>query len=383
MADYSNVIEVIRGLYGQEGVVPLHAPVFQGNEKKYLCDCVDSTFVSSVGEYVTRFEEMMAQYTGAKRAVAVVNGTNGLHLALRAVGVEPDTEVITQSLTFVATTNAIHYEKAHPVFVDVDCDTMGLSPQSLKRFLEGEAETRNGQCFNRQSGRRIGAILPMHTFGHPVRIEELADIAREWKIPLVEDAAESVGSFVNGIHTGLHGVCAVLSFNGNKTITTGGGGMIITNKTDLADKLKHLSTTAKVPHSWEFYHDAVGFNYRMPNINAALGCAQMERLSDILRNKRETAGFYSEALKNLSGIEFFSERAGTTANYWLNAVLLPDPESRDHFLQQTNAAGIQTRPIWVLQQKLPMNAHCQVFEDKNALWLEERVVNIPSGVRGS
>ncbi|AHC16491.1 LegC family aminotransferase [Salinispira pacifica] len=379
-ANTDAVIDVIRGRHGKSGFIPLHAPVFLGNEKKYLNECIDSTFVSSVGKYVDRFEEMVAEFTGARKAVAVVNGTNGLHLALRLVGVEVGDEVITQALTFVATTNAIHYAHAHPVFVDVDRDTMGMSPESLEEFLAAQCIRQDGFVKNKTTGRKVSAVMPMHTFGHPARITEIVGICKEWGIPVVEDAAESLGSYDNGQHTGTFGEVAVFSFNGNKTITTGGGGMIVTNNEELGNTAKHLSTTAKVPSSWEFFHDDIGYNYRLPNLNAALGCAQMEKLPEILKNKKETAEYYRQNLSELKGLEFFSPRQGVAVNNWLNAVVLESKNERDRFLKITNEAGIQTRPIWVLQNKLPMNSAAQADNLENSLWLEDRVVNIPSSV---
>ncbi len=376
---YEKIVSFIRTQYGT-GFIPLHVPVFQGNEKKYLNECIDSTFVSSVGKYVDRFEAEMAAFTGAKRAVAVVNGTNALQVALRLVGVEPSTEVITQPLTFVATCNAIKYLYADPVFIDVDNETLGMSSKSVVHFLEEYGEKRGSKTWNKVTGKRISAILPMHTFGHPARINEIVEIASDWNIPVVEDAAESVGSYVNGIHTGLFGQVGVLSFNGNKTITTGGGGMIITNDEALGKQAKYLTTTAKVPHEWEFFHDELGYNFRMPNINAALGCAQMEKLPQILENKRKTAEEYSDFFDTVSNIEFLHEREGTISNYWLNAVILEDREKRDNFLQYTNKESVMTRPIWTLMNKLPMYKDCLCGPLSNAYWLEDRIVNIPSSV---
>lgn len=376
---FTEVINFIKQLYSQERVL-LHEPVFIGNEKKYLNECIDSTFVSSVGKFVDKFENDMALYTGAKRAIAAVNGTNALMAVLRVVGVEPHTEVITQPLSFVATCNAVRYLHADPVFVDVDTDTMGLSPESLEHFLNTHAEKRKDGVWNKTTEKKITACLPMHTFGHPVRIEEVVEICDRWNIPVVEDAAESVGSYVGKAHTGLFGTVGVLSFNGNKTITTGGGGMIITNNEDIGSHLKHLTTTAKVPHKWEFFHDEVGYNFRMPNINAALGCAQLEQLDTLLENKRKTSEAYKRFFRNMDNVDFFEEREGTRSNYWLNAVVLLDRSKRDKFLEETNSNGVMTRPIWNLMYKLPMYKDCFRIETPNAKWLEERVVNIPSGV---
>jgi len=361
---YENVIAFIQKAYDTTEFIPLHAPVFFGNEKKYLNDCIDSTFVSSVGKYVDKFEQMVAEYTGAKYAIATVNGTAALHIALKLAGVDENSEVITQPLTFIATCNAISYCNATPVFVDVDKDTMGLSPESLSVFLQVETQQKNGVCYNRTTGKKIAAVVPMHTFGHPCRIDELAKICNEHNIVLVEDAAESLGSYYNNQHTGTFGKISVFSFNGNKTITTGGGGMIVTNDEAIARHAKHLTTTAKVHHEYEYIHDETGYNYRLPNINAALGCAQMEKLSIIL----EDMNFVTEAEK-------------TRANYWLNAVVLKSREQRDLFLKETNSSGVMTRPVWSLMNKLNMYKNCQTGDLSIAQWLEDRVVNIPGSVR--
>lgn len=381
MMDYNQVISFIKDVYGTEGFVPLSVPKFIGNEKKYLEECIDTTFVSSVGKFVDRFEEMVAEYTGAKKAVVCVSGTNALHMAMMLVGVERDDEVLTQALTFIATCNAISYIGAHPVFIDVDKDTMGLSPKSVKVWLEANAEIKNNACYNKNTGRRIKCCVPMHTFGHPVHIEELVEVCKEWHIELVEDAAESIGSFYKGKHTGTFGKVGAISFNGNKTITTGGGGMLLFMDEELGQLAKHLTTQAKVPHRWEFVHDHIGYNYRMPNINAAIGCAQMEHLEEFVLNKRETAAKYAEFFQNIKDIEFFTEPADCRANYWLNAVILKDKEAQLEFLQQTNDNGVMTRPIWELMNRLPMFEHCQNDGLKNTIWFADRVVNIPSSVR--
>ena len=377
---YQNVITFIKELYGQENV-PLSVPKFIGNEKKYLEECIDTTFVSSVGQFVDRFEKDMAAYTGAKRAVVCVSGTNALHMAMMLAGVERDDEVLTQALTFIATCNAISYIGAHPVFLDVDKTTMGLSPDAVKEWLTKNAEMKNGQCYDKQTGRRVKACVPMHTFGHPVRIEELAAVCAEWHIELVEDAAESIGSKYKGIHTGLFGKVGALSFNGNKTITTGGGGMLLFMDEELGALAKHLTTQAKVPHRWEFRHDHIGYNYRMPNINAALGCAQLEHLDEYIADKRETAKAYAEYFKGKDGITFFTEPENAFSNYWLNVVILPDHERQLAFLQETNDNGVMTRPIWELMTRLPMFEHCQHDSLENTVWFADRVVNIPSSVR--
>ena len=375
------VLNFIKSLYSGKEQVLLHEPVFLGNEKQYLCECIDSTFVSSVGKYVDKFEADIASFTGAAKAVAAVNGTNAIQVALRLAGVDRDCDVITQPMTFIATCNAVSYLGAKNVFVDVDRDTMGMSSKSLESFLEKYGEQKEGFIYNQATGRRIGAIVPMHTFGHPCRIKEIVEIADKWGIPVMEDAAESLGSYVDGVHTGLFGKLGVLSFNGNKTITTGGGGVIVTNETELAAKAKYLTTTAKVPHKWEFFHDELGYNYRMPNINAALGCAQLEKLDFILNNKRETAEKYNNFFETHEEISFVKEREGTVANYWLNCVIMKDRKERDAFLEYTNSNNVMTRPIWTLMYRLPMYEDCFKIETPNAEWLEERVVNIPSSVR--
>lgn len=376
---YSETIEFIKSLYPEYAEsVPLHAPVFLGNEKKYLNECIDTTFVSSVGKFVDQMEEKVAAFTGAARAAVCVNGTNALYLSLVLSGVEQGDEVITQPLTFIATANAISYCNAYPVFCDVDEETMGLSPSAVRNWLEKNAEIRNGKCFNKNNGRKISAVVPMHTFGHPVKLDEFVTLCDEWKLSLVEDAAESIGSFYKGKHTGLFGKVAALSFNGNKTITTGGGGMLLFTDKELGEKAKHITTQAKIPHRWEFKHDAIGYNYRMPNINAALGCAQMENIEKILENKRKTALAYKEFFAG-TDITFFNEPDGCKSNYWLNAILLPDRKSQLEFLEETNDNHVQTRPIWELMNRLEMFKNCEHDDLKNAIMFADRVVNIPSG----
>ena len=378
---YEKTIGFIKELYGNQEFTPLSVPKFIGNEKKYLNECIDTTFVSSVGKFVDRFENDMAAYTGAKKAVVCVSGTNALHMAMMLVGVERGDEVLTQALTFIATCNAISYIGAHPVFIDVDKSTMGLSPDALKSWLEKNAEIRNGQCYNKHTGHRVKACVPMHTFGHPVRIDEIANICAENHIELVEDAAESIGSKYKGIHTGLFGKIGALSFNGNKTITTGGGGMLLFMDEELGTLAKHLTTQAKVPHRWEFKHDHIGYNYRMPNINAALGCAQLEHLDEFIADKRATAAAYAEYFKHMDDIDFFVEPENSFSNYWLNVVTLRDRDAQQAFLQETNDNGVMTRPIWELMTRLPMFEHCEHDGLKNTVWFADRVVNIPSSVR--
>ena len=381
MADFSKTIEFIKSVYGNQEFTPLSVPVFAGNEKKYLTECIDTTFVSSVGKFVDRFEEEIAKYTGAKKAVVCVSGTNALHMCLMLVGVERDDEVLTQALTFVATCNALSYIGAHPVFIDVDRSTMGLSPDSMKEWLVKNAEIRDGECFNKNTGRRVKACVPMHTFGHPVRIEEIADLCAEYHIELVEDAAESIGSKYKAKHTGTFGKVGAISFNGNKTITTGGGGMMLFQDEKLGKYAKHITTQAKIPHRWEFRHDHIGYNYRMPNINAALGCAQLENLDKYVESKRKVAAEYAAYFKNVPDIEFFVDSPDTFSNYWLNAVILKDKEAQLEFLEQTNDNGVMTRPIWELMNRLPMFEKCENDGLKNTIWFADRVVNIPSSVR--
>ena len=378
---FKEVVDFVKKWYNTDEFLPLHAPSFNGNEKKYLNECIDSTFVSSVGKFVTEAEEKFAQFVGAKYAVAVVNGTSALHLALRVAGVQKDDEVITQPLTFVATCNAISYLNAFPVFVDVDKETLGLSAVALDKFLEENAEVRNGVCYNKTSGRRISACLPMHTFGHPVNLDEIKKVCNTYNITLVEDAAESVGTYYKGKHTGNVGLVSAFSFNGNKTITCGGGGMIVTNDETIAKHAKHLSTVAKTPHPYEFFHDEIGYNYRMPNINAALLVAQLEQLNDVLENKRETAEAYKSFFENIEGLEFVIEPQDAKSNYWLNAITLTDKETRDEFLKYTNSNGVMTRPAWILMNELPGFKDCQVGEIPNSRDLADRLVNIPSSVK--
>ena len=378
---FSDIVSFIHSLFGTDEFVPLHAPLFIGNEKKYLAECIDTTFVSSVGKFVDRFEELVACYTGSKRAVVCVSGTNALHMGMLLVGVERDDEVLTQALTFIATCNAISYIGAHPVFLDVDRDTLGLSPLAVKRWLSGHAEVRNGQCYNKKTGHRIKACVPMHTFGHPMKIDELSAVCNEYHIELVEDAAESIGSFYKGRHTGTFGRVGAISFNGNKTITTGGGGMLLFQDEELGRLAKHLTTQAKVPHRWAFVHDHIGYNYRMPNINAALGCAQMENLDRYVSNKRETAERYREFFSRIPDVEFVVEPANSRSNYWLNAVLLKDRRAQQSFLEYTNDHGVMTRPVWELMNRLEMFRGCETDGLENTVWLEERIVNIPSSVR--
>lgn len=381
MSKYNKVIDFIHDLYGGQDFVPLAVPVFIGNEKKYLNQCIDSTFVSSVGEFVDRFEKDVVNYTGCKRAVVVVSGTNALHMAMLLSGVENNDEVLTQALTFIATCNALSYIGAHPVFIDVDLDTMGLSPSAMRTWLENNTEFKNGYSYNKHTGRRVKACVPMHTFGHPVHLDELVEVCKEYNITLVEDAAESIGSLYKGKHTGTFGTIGALSFNGNKTITTGGGGMMLFNDMELGALGKHLTTQAKIPHRWEFRHDHIGYNYRMPNINAALGCAQLEHIEEYVANKRETAKAYEVFFKDIPDVDFFVEPQNSRSNYWLNAVIMKDKAAQLDFLQSTNDQGIMTRPIWELMNRLTMFKNCEHDSLKNTLYFADRVVNIPSSVR--
>jgi aminotransferase in exopolysaccharide biosynthesis len=368
---FDALIRFIREQYRRDDLIPLHAPVFAGHERDYVIDTINSTFVSSVGAYVDRFERDMAAYTGSPRAVAAVNGTAALHVALQLAGVRPGDLVITQSLTFIATCNAITYCSAEPVFVDVDRRTLGLSPTALEAWLTCSAQIDDdGLCRAKVDGKVIRACVPMHTFGHPMELDELIEVCTRWGIALVEDAAESLGSFYKGRHTGTFGQLGVLSFNGNKIITTGGGGMILAGEA-LGARAKHLTTTAKQPHAHEYVHDEVGYNYRLPNLNAALGCAQLEQLERFIANKRELAARYAEHLKG-SDLQFVLEPAGCRSNYWLNTVICDSREQRDALLKATNDSGVMTRPI--------IYSHCRRGELANAEWLEARVVNLPSSV---
>ncbi|MEX1211414.1 MAG: LegC family aminotransferase [Balneolaceae bacterium] len=380
MDNINSFIEFVQDQYKTTDFIPLHEPRFVGNEKKYVMDTIDSTFVSSVGAYVDKFEEMLADISQTKRTVAVVNGTAALQVALRLVGVQKEHEVLTQALTFVATANAIAYQGAKPVFLDVDLDTMGLSPDAVKDFLEEFGELRDDGCYNKSTGNKIAACLPMHTFGFPVHLQELVDICKKWDIPIVEDAAESIGSIYHGKPTGSFGKFGIYSFNGNKVVTAGGGGAIVTDDESAGRFAKHLTTTAKKPHKYNYAHDHLGYNYRMPNLNAALICAQLEQLDHFIENKRVLANKYYSFFKE-QGVKFRTETPNTKANYWLMCVELESRKERDQFLEDTNAKEVMTRPIWQLMYKLKMYSDCYRDEQKNAEFLEERIVNIPSSVR--
>ncbi len=447
LTDFQPIIEFIRSLYPGKETIPLHEPYFGGNEKKYLLDCIDSTYVSSVGKYVDQFEELIREFTGAKYAIATVNGTAALHVALQLAGVQRGDLVITQPLTFIATCNAISYCGAEPVFIDIDRKTLGLSADALEAWLaenavlaevEGELkcfylpqmDTNESSQMNTNTSleegagakadvrmaeqvansalssfftrpktsqhsfvpiydlsfvsihglKRISACIPMHTFGHPCEIDRVIDICGRYHIPVVEDSAESLGSYYKGQHTGTFGKLGILSFNGNKTITTGGGGMILTNDEDLGKLAKHITTTAKKPHPWDFEHDMIGYNYRLPNINAALGCAQMEELPGILEDKRETADKYESFFRGSSDIDFVAEPEHSVSNYWLNVILLDNLEEREEFLAQTNKNKVTTRPAWILMNHLGMYQNSIQDKLRVAEEIASRLVNLPSSV---
>lgn len=377
---FSNTVDFIRNTFNEpQKYIALHEPLFTGQERAYVIDAIDSTYVSSVGKYVDRFEEMMCEYTGAKYAVATVNGTAALHMSLLLAGVEKSDLVITQPLSFIATCNAISYIGASPLFIDIDKTTLSLSPDKLQDFLEYKTEQRSGNCIHKQSGKRIRACVPMHTFGHVGDIEKITELCSQYNIALVEDAAESIGSKYKGKHSGTFGLLGAFSFNGNKTITCGGGGAIVTNNEQLRKLGKHLTTQAKVPHPWNFVHDSIGYNYRMPNLNAALACAQMERLDEFVNAKRKLADQYS-AYFSTGDIKFFSEPPHSFSNYWLNAILLTDKEERDSFLKYMNDKSIMTRPVWALMNTLRMFEHDICEDISEAEWISDRLVNIPSSV---
>jgi aminotransferase in exopolysaccharide biosynthesis len=377
---YQKIVNRIKNLYPESDPVLLHCPEFLGNEKKYLAECIDTKYVSYVGRFVADMEDKIREITAAKHAVALVNGTAALHILLLAVGVKPGDEVITQSLSFAATAAAIVHAGGVPVFIDVERETLGMSPESLESFLRKNAEMKNGKCINKTTGRQIKVIIPMHTFGHPVRIDRIKELCNEFSLMLIEDTAESLGSFYQGKHTGTFGKAAILSFNGNKLVTTGGGGMVITDDEAVANRVRHLSTTAKRPHRWEFYHDEAGYNLRMPSLNAAIGLAQLEYFNTILLNKRETSRLYKQFFDSI-GVRFITEPPDAKSNYWLNAILFNNRSERDEFLEYSNDNGVQTRPAWTLLYKLPPYQGCQYMETPNAEYIEDRLVNIPSSVR--
>lgn len=383
---FQEIIDQIQGMYGPKDFISLHEPHFSGREREYVMQAIDSTFVSSVGEYVNSFEKQISEAAGTQYAVALVNGTAALHMALMLAGVERNDLVISQALTFIATCNAISYMGAEPVFVDVDQDSMGMSPAALLEWLDTNAVVKEDaegikRAYHNASGRKLAAVVPMHTFGMPCRIDEIAAICQLYCIPLIEDAAESIGSRYKNQPTGSFGLLGTFSLNGNKTITCGGGGAIVTNDEALAKRGKHLTTQAKVPHAWEFAHDAIGYNYRMPNLNAAMACAQLEQLESFVINKRKTAAEYAAFFDGIPNIQFVKELEGAYANYWLNAILLSDKTERDSFLKRSNAMGVMTRPVWNLMNTLPMFRHCMTDHLSNSYELADRLVNIPSSVR--
>ncbi len=380
MSNYSDVIGFIKNQFNNKEFIPLHEPRFLGNEKKYVAETIDSTFVSSVGTYVDKFELMMSSISGTNKSIAVVNGTSALQVALRLAGVNAGDEVITQALTFIATINAIIYNGASPIFIDVDIDTMGLSPSAAEAFLEEYGELREGICYNKKTNRKIAACMPMHTFGFPVHLNDLIKVCNKWNIPIVEDAAEAIGSEYQSKPIGSFGKLGVFSFNGNKIVTSGGGGAIVTNDVELGVKAKHLTTTAKVPHPYEYVHDEIGYNYRMPNLNAALACAQLEQLSSFIEIKRTLANEYNSYFRS-NGINFRTELPQTKANYWLMCIELENKRERDSFLKETNENGVMTRPIWQLIFKSSLYSKFQKDQQLNAMYLEDRIVNIPSSVR--
>ena len=381
MGKLNESVNFIRELYATNAEIHLHEPQFSGNEKRYLNDVVDSTFVSSVGEYIGKFEDLVCSYTKSSAAVATVNGTSAIHVALHAAGIGAGDLVVTQSFSFVATCNAIRMTGADPIFVDINREGLGLCSKSLEAFLEKKAWINDlGECRLRDDGRRIRAVVPMHTFGHPVQIDEIIEICNRWNLILVEDASESLGSFYKGKHTGTFGLFGALSFNGNKIVTTGGGGMVLCNDTKSGKRIKHLTTTAKVPHPFEYFHDEFGFNYRMPNVNAALGCAQLEKLHFYLEAKRNLAIRYRDFYSG-SDFAFLDEPVHANSNFWLNAVICADKKLRDEFLSITNREGISTRPVWMPLHKLPMYKDCIRGNLSVTEFMEERVVNLPSTPR--
>jgi perosamine synthetase len=380
----TDVLAAVRDVVGEpSALVPLHEPQFGGREWDYIKDCLDTGWVSTVGSYVDRFERQLREVTGVPFAVATVNGTAALHMCLLLAGVRPGDEVLMPTLTFVATANAVSYAAAVPHFVESELESLGVDADALNRYLTETAELRDGTCHNRQTGACIRALVVMHVFGHPCDLHALADVAARWHLVLVEDAAESLGSRHGGRHTGNVGRLAALSFNGNKVVTTGGGGAVLTADAELGRRAKHLTTTARTPHRWSFLHDEVGYNYRMPNLNAALGCAQLEQLAGFVERKRRLAQRYQQAFAKLEGAAFLPEPAGTQSNYWLNSVVL-DPshvEQRDTLLAALNDAGYMSRPIWTPMHRLPMYAACPRMPLPVAESLEARVVNLPSSAR--
>ena len=382
MKKAEEIISFIKTLYPDMNPVLLHCPQFLGKEKEYLAECIDTKFVSYVSHFVTDMEDHIKRITGAKYAVAMVNGTEALHMAIISAGINPGEEIITQALTFAATSAAIVHSGAVPVYIDVDKDTMGMSASALKNYLETNTEQKNGKCYNKKSGNVISACIPMHTFGHPCRIDEIASLCQEHNIILIEDSAESMGSVYKGRATGTFGRAGILSFNGNKCVTTGAGGMLITDDEAIAERAKYISTTAKRPSKWEFFHTEAGYNLRMPGTCAAIGAAQLEYFGRIIENKRETAALYQKFFAEI-GIECIREPENARSNYWLNAIVLKDKEEREEFLGYANSNGVQCRPVWTLMHKMPPYEKYERTALPNSEWLEDRIVNIPSSVRTS
>ena len=375
---HNKLVNLVQDIYQTKEFIPLHAPTFSGNEKEYVNNTLDSTFVSSVGMYVEQFEQQIEQFTGSAKAIATVNGTAALHTALYMAGVKSGDLVITQALTFVATCNALYHMGAEPVFVDVSNTSLGLCPKALEQYLNDNAVLNNdGLCEDKNTAQIYRAVVPMHTFGHPVELDELIAVCSNWSIALVEDAAESLGSYYKGKHTGTFGDFSAISFNGNKVITTGGGGIVLCKTIEDGLHTKHVTTTAKVPHPYEFFHDEAGFNYRLPNLNAALGCAQMEVLPKYLKQKRLLANHYADFF-NGTDFSFVNEPEYAQSNYWLNAIICPDSDSREIFIKETNAQGVMTRPIWKLMHRLPMFENAKRGDLSVSEWVEANLVNIPS-----
>ena len=380
--DLDSIVKMIKSALPQGKSIPLHEPYFGGNEWLYVKECLDTGWVSSVGKYVDLFEEKLAEFTGVKRAVAVANGTEALHICLKLVGVEQNDEVLIPALTFIATANAVVYCGGVPHFIDSESKTLGIDADKLRDYLKNIADIRNNECYNKITNRRIKAVVPMHTFGHPVDLDKLVAVCEEFYLDLVEDNAESLGSYYKGRHTGNWGKISAVSVNGTKVITTGGGGAILTNDMELGKLAKHITTQAKLPHKWEFRHDMIGYNYRMPNINAALGCAQLEQLPDFLAKKRQLAKRYQKLFSNIKGVDFVMEPEFSQSNYWLNAILLAPEhkEKRDELLALTHEQGILSRPVWDLLYTLPMFTDCPRMNCSSAESIAGRLINLPSSV---
>lgn len=374
------LVQKLKNFYPEQAFVPLHEPIFKGNELQYVTDCIETGWVSSVGSYVDSFEKNLAEFTGVKRAIAVVNGTAALHICLKLVGVMANDEVLIPALTFVATANAISYAGAIPHFVDVSRSTLGVDPIQLEKYLAQHTFQKDGKTFNKHTNRRISAIVPMHTFGHPVDMDKLVEVANFYHLKVVEDAAESLGSYYKDVHTGNFGNISTVSFNGNKIITTGGGGAILTNDEELGKRAKHITTTAKIPHPYEYIHDEIGFNYRMPNLNAALGCSQLEALPDFLNKKRKLASAYKELFQTIEGFTFFEEPTHCQSNYWLNVLLLdaPNVHLRNEVIETLNKNGMMSRPIWKPLNELTMYQSCPSMDLTITRELAGRIINIPS-----